>query len=131
MVRRGFQSGLIFLISFILIFIFSTSLSYSRPPAKKVKAKSIETTDKEDESKDQLEHFVPATNIIPAPKPIPVKPVSYARSMGASTKPAIPRPSKIEKPTMPAEPIRVTTLTKPEPTDLAQGTTESAGKQEE
>ena len=114
MLKRRFRNGLVFLISFFAVFVSSVPFSYSRPPAK-AQVKNVETADKQDKSKDEIEPIVPATNIITPLKPILVKPMRSPHRIKAATKPIVLEPIKLERPTMLSEPIRVTTLTKPEP----------------
>ncbi len=143
MLKRSFQNGVVFLISFFVVLVSSAPASYSRPPAKKTKIKNVETADKQDKSKEEIEPIVPATNITTPLRPILVKPMRPPHRIGTVMKPIAPQSLKFEKPPMLSESIRVTTLTKPEPVKTeamhsAQDTTtttsnksESTAKQKE
>ena len=137
MLKRSFQNGVVFLISFFVVLVSSAPSSYSRPPAKKTKIKNVETADKQDKSKEEIEPIVPATNITtPLIRPILVKPMRSPHRIGTVTKPIVPQSLKFEKPPMLFEPIRVTTLTKPEPVETevtrsAQDTTTTISNKSE
>lgn len=114
MSKRDFQNGLVFLISFLVVFASPASFSYSRPPAK-AKVKQVETAGEEDKSKDEIKPIVPASNITILPKPILVKPMRFPHRIEPVANPVAPQSLKFVRPPMLSEPIRVTTLTKPEP----------------